>query len=71
MQPFVIVDSIDKVLEVHYVVEVGVQKIAELLDYYFFADGVGIARELTPVQKEPLSNNKSLGTEALLVSKNF
>lgn len=40
-------------------------------EYLFFADGYGLVKRYTPVQREPFSGMKSEGQEALLQQKNF
>lgn len=40
-------------------------------EYLFFADGYGLVKEYTPVQREPFSGMKREGREVLLQQKNF
>ncbi len=43
----------------------------ETLQYMYFADGYGFVKEYVPVQKNPGTGKKEVGSESLLVSRNF
>jgi hypothetical protein len=57
-------------LEVKYLTNFGGQ-VLEVLNHFYFADGIGPVRIVEPVQFDPIAGKKVRGNEAVLVSKNF
>ncbi|MFH0989142.1 MAG: hypothetical protein V1799_03900 [bacterium] len=43
----------------------------DALSYFYFADGYGLVKSTTPPPRDPLTGKKTVGTELILVSKNF